>query len=245
MSLRFSLLVLILLALVAPARAAKTLKFCGLTWTVKSGEKMGPGPNAWSADNVWLDPLGQLHLRILPPARPGAPWQCAEIYTEQRFGFGRYQWQIVGRPDQFDPQIVLGLFNYTRPEIGPDGTNEIDIEFARWGDAKWPNGNFTVFPALAAALRPSQSQTFEFALKGNRSTHRFDWSARGVEFWSFGARGKPLAHWNYLSPRPLQDIPQTPLPLHLNLWLFKGQPPRDGRAVEIVVRDFSWAPLAK
>ena len=34
-----------------------------------------------------------------------------------------------------------------RPEIAPDGTNEIDIEFAKWGYDKPGNLDFTLFPA--------------------------------------------------------------------------------------------------
>jgi hypothetical protein len=32
------------------------------------------------------------------------------------------------------------------------------------------------------------------------------------------------------------------MPVHLNLWLFKGLPPKDGREVEIVVQAFEFTP---
>jgi hypothetical protein len=33
------------------------------------------------------------------------------------------------------------------------------------------------------------------------------------------------------------------MPFHLNLWLFDGKPPADGKPVEIVVKAFSYKPL--
>lgn len=135
------------------AGAEKTILFSGYEWKVKNSAGMGPGPNAWDENNVWVDEQGRLHLKI---SQQNGKWHCAELISKERFGFGRYQWQLVGRPDKFDPQIVLGLFPYTVPEVGPDGTNEIDIEFARWGKAEWPIGNFTVCPP---SKKPNKKRT--------------------------------------------------------------------------------------
>ena len=63
-----------------------------------------------------------------------------------RLGFGTYQFKVIGRPDLFDDNVVLGLFNYTRPDVGPDATNEIDIEFAKWGGSQSQMGNWAVYP---------------------------------------------------------------------------------------------------
>ena len=248
-----SLFALVVVAAPAPApvRADKTIEFGGLLWQVRAQDLAGPGPNDWSADNVWVDSQKRLHLKITPPARAGGLWQCAEIYTGEKFGFGRYQWRIAGRPDGFDPQVVLGLFNYPAPATNPDGTNEIDIEFSRWGHAQYPNGNYTIWPAVpnnGDKLSTSLSKTFEFKLKQAASVHRFDWSARGVEFWSrdgAGESGAVVGHWKYISPAPKQEIPQQPLPLHLNLWLAEGKAPQNGKPVEITISDFSFVPAPK
>lgn len=222
-----------------PARAETTLKFSGYEWTVKSAPLMGPGPNSWDEKNVWVDGAGRLHLKI---SQRAGKWQCAEIVSQERFGFGRYQWQIVGRPDRFDPQVVLGLFNYTRPEIGPDGTNEIDVEFARWGDAKKPAGSFSVWPAIKDVK--GKSHPFDFKLDGDHTTQRFDWSATGVKFQMLGGHRdddkNEIATWSYAPDEPQKYVPQTPLPVHLNLWLFRGKPPGDGQEVEVVISKFSF-----
>ncbi len=253
---RFVVLLLLMSISIAPARADKNIEFGGLRWNVRDEKSSGPGPNSWNPANVWLDENGWLHLKIAPPARAGELWQCAEIYTDETYGFGRYQWQIVGHPDGFDPQVVLGLFNYPAPATGADanvvdGTNEIDIEFSRWGHPNYSNGNYTIWPAVpnnGDKLSDSIAKTFEFKLGDINSTHSFDWSPLGVEFWSrdgLEEGGTMRGHWRYVSPRPQQEIPQQPLPLHLNLWLAGGKAPRDGKGVEIVVRSFSFVPRAK
>ena len=124
-----------------PSFPAKTIRFSGYNWKVKSGSHEGPGPNNWDENNVWVDQGGYLHLKL---SKQGDRWYCSEVSTEDRLGFGRYQFWVVGRVDRLDPNVVFGLFNYPTPEVGPDGTNAIDIEFAKWGK-----------PRLRSATTPS------------------------------------------------------------------------------------------
>jgi hypothetical protein len=119
--------VLALLIAAFPSSPAKTIRFAGYEWIVKSGINRGPGPNNWNENNVWVDQGGYLHLKL---TKQGNRWYGAEVLSRDRLGFGRYQFWIVGRVDRLDPNVVFGLFNYPTPDVGPDGTNEIDIEFA-------------------------------------------------------------------------------------------------------------------
>jgi hypothetical protein len=123
---------------------AATIEFAGYTWEVRQGGG-GPGPNRWDARNVNVDADGALHLRV---SRLDGRWTSAEVTMTQSLGFGSYQFQVQGRPDLLDRNLVLGLFNYTLPEIGPDGTNEIDIEFAQWGHAANDHGSYAIYPAV-------------------------------------------------------------------------------------------------
>ena len=82
-------------------------------------------------------------------------------------------------------------------------------------------------------------------LAGDASTHRFDWSATGVKFTSFdgweNAGGLArIAKWYDAPVKPRRHIPQQPLPVHMNLWLFQGHAPVDGQEVEVVIRSFSF-----
>lgn len=229
-----------LVAATSVKAASPTISFAGYEWTVRSGQG-GPGPNTWDETNAWLDASGHLHLKIR--VRDGR-WSCAEVTMQKKLGFGRYQFQVEGRIDQFDDHVVLGLFNYPTREVGGDATHEIDIEFARWGNPKFPIGNYTVWP-VEKALKPT-SHTFSFQLAGSGSTHRFDWSPGHIDYRSFQGvpedEAKEIARWSFVPEDPPQRIAQRPMPVHLNLWLFQGHPPKDGKEVEVVIRDFRFTP---
>lgn len=228
----------------AQQSAPKTLSFGGYAWEVRPSGKGGPGPNVWNPQNVWLDKAG-LHLKI-SRVRKGqkTEWQCAELYTTQPLGFGTYQFQVIGPIDRLDRYVVLGLFDYPSPEVGPDGTNEIDIEFAHWGHADAPIGNYTIYPA-AGKRGPNDSHTFTFALKGDYTTHRFVRTAEKVSLQSLhGHRddnNSEIAGWVY-DPLDKRLIPQAPLPVHINLWLFQGKAPDDGKEVSITIKKFTFTP---
>jgi hypothetical protein len=235
---------LALAAFLAPAGAAqaKTLRFAGYDWVVKSGDDLGPGPCNWSAANAWVDGNGWLHLTL---TQQNGTWYAAEIESVKRFAFGRFQLYVIGQIDKLDQNVVLGLFNYPTSDVGADGTNEIDIEIARWGTPTWPNLNYTVWPTRAGAT--PGAKTYFFSLNGTYTTQRFTWRAAGILFQSlYGHRNddrNEIARWNFAPHTPAQAIPQKPLPFHLNLWLFDGKPPTDGKPVEIVVKSFSYKPL--
>jgi hypothetical protein len=54
-----------------------------------------------------------------------------------------------------------------------------------------------------------------------------------------GSIANLMQEWNDAPETSLHDIPQTPLPLHFNLWLFRGKAPLDGKPVEVVIHSFS------
>lgn len=232
------LLALGLAAAIDTPVAAKEIVFGGYAWTVRSGHG-GPGPNHWDEANVWLDTATNLHLKI---AQRDGVWSCAEVTLKQRLGFGRYQFRTSGRLDRFDDNVVLGLFNYPTRDVGSDATHEIDIEFARWGDAKNPMGNFTVWPTDRALKQVTKA--FPFALAGDDATHTFNWSRHRIVFRSVDGSGsavdRVLGEWTYSPEEPAGRISAQPMPVHLNLWLFQGRPPKDGGEVEVIIRDFQY-----
>jgi hypothetical protein len=229
----------ILLTAGLPVQGASIL-FSGYEWNVRSG-RGGPGPNSWEERNVWLDDSGALHLKI---RHSEGQWSCAEVTLQKRLGFGRYEFQVAGRIDNFDENVVLGLFNYPPRGMGPDATHEIDIEFARWGNAKNPIGNYTVWPVEKGLKQ--QSKSFPITLQSDQSTHRFSWTQARILFQSLaGYRsddGAELSRWEFKPENPTARISQQPMPVHLNLWLFKGRPPNNGQEVEIVLRRFTFTP---
>src|SRR5207248_8554940 len=77
------------------APGATQVVFSGHTFEVRNGGG-GPGPNAWSNQNVWVDANGWLHLKI---SQQAGQWSCAEIWSHEALGFGTYQFKIAGHPE--------------------------------------------------------------------------------------------------------------------------------------------------
>src|SRR5205814_6225570 len=153
-------------------------------------------------------------------------------------GFGRYDFQTKGPIDRFDDNVVLGLFNYPTGDVGPGATHEIDIEFARWGEAGNSIGNYTVWPVEKGLKQ--QSKSFPFTLESGESTHRFTWSKTQILFQSLhGFReddGEEFGRWIFSPEEAGRRISQQAMPVHINLWLFKGREPKNCREVEVVVQ---------
>ncbi len=244
MNLRRKLLmatVSVLMGTVSASHCA-TVAFSGYTWIIRSSGRGGPGPNYWDPNNVSVDTNGYLHLRLTE--RDGK-WYCSELHTQERLGFGRYEFCLAGPVDRVDRNVVLGLFNYPTSDVGSDGTHEIDIEFAQWASSSAPTGNYTVWPATNAIRR--ETKAFAFTLDGDLSKHSFTWTATNVTFESQqeygGDRTRPLATWVFEPTNPVACISQKPMPLHMNLWCFRGHPPSDGKELELVVRAFKFTPM--
>ena len=225
-----------------PALADPLVEFAGYTWLVRSYGG-GPGPNEWREANVHVAEDG-LHLTI---QQDGNVWTCAEVVMMgPPLGFGTYEFEVTGDVSALDTNAVLGLFNYPgSQEVGPDGTNEIDIEFAQWGDLSNPNRlNWNVYPARANGKKGNHALPLAPL---PASTHRFVWSAESIAYASFDgylSQGEavPIADWTYAPKNETRDIPQQPLVVHMNLWLTQGRAPSDGQPVEVTIRDFRFTP---
>ncbi|HEY6475179.1 MAG TPA: hypothetical protein VI456_01275, partial [Polyangia bacterium] len=220
---------------------AATISWKGHTWQLTSGGMAGVCQG--DPQNVTVDVDGYLHLRI---SNGSGTWTASELFTTDRLGFGTYQWQVDGPIDGYDENVVLGLFPYgPAAGIGADGTNEIDIEYARWGQANGPNGDWTDYPASGSTVG-EMSYTFSLG-GGTLSTSRFTWSSSSIASALLGGLQEEgsstglIKSWTYAPANPTTNIPQQSLPLGMNLWCFNA-PPSDGQPVEIVIRDFVYVP---
>ncbi len=229
-----------LLVLSAQVLQSETITWKGCSWTVKSAESSGPGPIQWNPANVFVDTNGCLHLKISYNSDSGK-WDCAELYTTDDLGFGAYQWQVETRVDAYDPWVVLGLFPYD----GPDGNNEIDIEYGVWGKIGGDNLGWTVYPNSGTNIA---HLSCPFSLNGP-TTSRLNWSKNGIQYWLMGGcqpvgmTNNLIKSWNYFPDNPSENIPQNGMPLHMNLWLCRKHiAPADGKPVEVIIRDFKFVP---
>jgi hypothetical protein len=251
------------LALLGSAQAlATTLNWSGYQWTV-SNRTGGPGPNNFDDRNAWVDSNGYLHLKV---ANRNGVWSSAEIRLANPAlsHFGLYQFHYLGNPAQLDKNLVLGFFHYPTADVGPDGTNEIDIEFSRWGQDSNPLGNWTVWHMV-----PNQytSHRFELADPAGKSTHRYSWQPDSVDYQAIAGHvdayssGPLIAKWSMLpsdpaatkagpgsteygcrSLIPAQCIAQKPQQFMINFWQFQGRVPSNGQEAEVVLTDFTYIP---
>jgi hypothetical protein len=210
-----------------------SIVWSGHAWQVKSSQsKVGPGPNFFSAsaENVSVDAEGRLHLRIT--YRNGR-WNCAEIISTESFGYGTYSFAIASPVDALDPSVVLGLFTWS--DKAAYNHREIDIEFSRWGNAADPtNAQYVVQPYdLGGHL-----QRWTLPAGAAPSSHDFVWRPGRIDFASFGPDGWTNT-WTFTS----SGVPRAGGEnARLNLWLYGGAAPTDGRDVEVIVDGFGFAP---
>ncbi|HZL10729.1 MAG TPA: glycoside hydrolase family 16 protein [Prolixibacteraceae bacterium] len=212
----------------------RIIEFSGYKWVVESSsdKKQGPGPNYFSdsEENVWLDQDGKLHLRIT--YKKGI-WYCAKVTMLKSYSSGRYVFQVDSRVDNFDKNVVGGLFTYK------NDTEEIDIEFSKWNSDGNMDSQFAVQPSSKSANK----KRFFLNLTGEKSTHWFNWQRDRIDFMSYQGQSQELPaanniiqQWTYTG----NDIPpDSDEKIKINLWLFKGAPPSDLQETEMVISKFS------
>ena len=222
----------------------QTLTFSGRQWNIKpTSTGKPPGNNNWSENNVWVDSLNQLHLKI-SYSKTEDKWYCAEIFSADMLSFGTYQWNVIGRIDAYDKNVVMGLFQYA----GPDGQNEIDIEMAKFENESLEAGNYCVYPSQKGLS--NNSNKFVINLSGTYTTHRYKWNSDSVIFQTLGGHRdddlNEINKWEFIpsSNSALNNIneliPQEPMRVYINLWLRSGQPPIDLKEAEVIIKSFSY-----
>jgi hypothetical protein len=217
------------------------LSFSGYDWWVKtSAGQVGPGPNYFSdsTNNVWVDVLGQLHLRITNRSNQ---WQCAELVSARTFGYGSYRFELGSTVDNLNPNAVLGLFTWSDDPAYTD--REIDIECSRWGNASDPtSAQYVVQPY------DTTGHLIRIVLPSNQtnSTHLFMWETNRVTYQSLRGAYSPtpapanvISNWTYTLTVPHTGDEN----IRLNLWLNSGTPPTDNHEVEVTIRSFQLVPL--
>lgn len=247
-------------------RVGDEVTFAGRKWDVKWGlEPMGPGPNMFSRlyDDVWVDENGWLHLTI---AKHNEIWYSSEVVGRDNLGYGTYTWTIQADPMSFSDNVVLGLFTWDNNTFYTDGNSEVDIEFAKWGDTTSTTPTtFSVQPVSFGgqyyAERTRERLVEEANLIGV-TTHTFTWTDTLITWASFKgdkAEGTPTATWDFdlnHPPRIKTEGGQSSLPIviprpgattnaRMNFWTlpFSSLGPNNQLEHEVVIRDFTYAPL--
>ena len=215
---------------------SRELGFAGRRWSVKhSVRPVDPGPTPFSDDreHVSVDEQGRLHLRVAP--QQDGRWAAAEIVSDDTFGYGTFDFGLTTPVGDWD-SVVLGLFTWdtVAPEVNH---REIDLEFGRW------------LVATGAAVEAGKDVLQPYSVSGHRhpfnwpsiqpSRHGFLWSPDTLVFASRGPDGSVVDTWTYTGGNVPPPGSQTHV--RLNLWMFRGQAP--AQPIEVIVTDFSYAPL--
>ena len=225
-------------AVSSPWRASPTVEFSGYHWQLKEGYAP-PGQNHWSKENVRVDEEGQLHLMLNYKANG---WYCAEIRSEEWFGYGSFIFHLIANPAQLASQSVLGMFLYN--EISQ---NEIDVEISRWGKDTGPNLHYS----LHNRNGPVMVEGFILNLsEGDFSTHRLDWLSDRIVYSSqYGHRqdGRGIIFQKIVAASESEDtfLPNGKMRVHFNLWLFRGNAPDPDGELELIIRRFVYLPAGE
>lgn len=245
---------------------ASTIDFSGITWNVKSdaGSKLGPGPNFFSnsSKNVFVDSQGYLHLKI---TNENGKWNCAEVISQNFYGFGTYVFKIVSNVADIDKNSVYGFFTWDNTSFLEQANSEVDIEFAKWGsNTDSLTLTQSVQPVWFSNPTPYAERTNHASMTVSKlrqpSTHAFTWrdtlvtwvSYEGLDYpgtkvlstWRFDKNNKPRIKIEggrqsnpIVIPKPGQDTHAR-----INLWLLNGLPPSNQKEVELIVKEFKFIP---
>jgi hypothetical protein len=218
------LVVLAAFILLTPQIAIATeINWAGIKWEVRAGTGNPCTTGLWNDRDVWVDRNGWLHLKIAK--LPSGKFACEEITSVKRFGFGQYEVQVEGPIGAVDKNVVLGIFMYPPKDVGPDGTNELDIEIARWGHATAPQVNYTAWFRSRKGNRHTSVQVPDDLTE---ATFRMIWQPGQVRWESSLPGTKSFSLEG--------DIAEQPQLLKINLWLFKSPYPSHRQEVEFIIK---------
>jgi hypothetical protein len=197
--------------------------FSGYYWVAKTPtSKVGPGPNYFSSDSVYVDTQGRLHLKI---TRIEGKWECAEVIMQGTLGYGTYRFYLDSPVDNLDPNVVLGMFTWS--DDPAYNNREMDIEFARWGAARNNTGWYTVQPYNVVGNQISFFQPASMP----QSIQILDWFAdplgdnRTAHFYSVA--GTSSYATPYVEHLFASGVPPTGgETVRMNLWLYQGRAPK-------------------
>lgn len=239
-----ALLLATLLLLFPRANAsAAPLTWCGFTWYIENDSTPTVGSRNQNSTNVWIDSSGYMHQRL---RKINGIWCGAQVATTKDLGYGVYQWQVIGRPDQLDCNVAFAMFQYPRDWQTAHGDDEMDFEFSKWGipDRKW-NLDLSVNQVDQSGVRTRAFKGVMLGLPSNNSTYRLTRTQKSVRFEVFnghvpvGQTATHLVDWLYAPSDWQVRIPSRAEPVIMNLYAFL-KPPTDGLPVEMVIKSFSF-----
>lgn len=229
----------------------------GTTFDVRAAE-IGPNSTPFNGCLVSYDSAQQIaYLTLVCDARGSCTG--AQVMSHTPTSFGVYEATMMGPVNELGPWVVLGQFLYplkTKNSDVVDGTREIDVEWAQWGNATAPNLNFSVWPdqpGLAGFTCAGALESSSVSAGGAAAfTSRILWQPGGVYFETFAGRSDaPIGRassssrrdWRHAPSNALR-VPQTPELYYFNLWRFGNSGAGlENHTVTVAITDFRFTPM--
>ena len=194
--------------------AERTVRWRGHRWQMrKPGPPTGAGPTSWSdAPEAVAVHADQLCLALTRDDQ--GPWRGAEVWRPVRRR-RRVRVRLAPLPD--DPAIVVGVFLYR------DDTDELDVEWSRWGEREAPPLQLAVAPrpdAPGRRVRLDLPAPEEVTIHSRRAGPVFRVHSGGQRFT-----------WQLDDPLPGRG----PWNLHVNIWPLPGAVPAG--AAQVCLRE--------
>lgn len=242
------------------------LLFSGYYWNYKDRPTpVGPGPNRFlgTSENVWVDSVGNLHLRI---AKKNNLWYCSEIISTKEFGYGTYIFTCLTDIRNFDRKTVFGFFTWDDYSFQSQANSEVDIEFSKWNAANDSNlVTYSVQPVIfsnpTAYTERTKKPIIATSYISKPMTYMMKWTPTNISWESYEGESYPgsnlVSSWNFDTSniaRSKIEGAQTSNPIvipapsdstnvRFNFWLLNGAAPDNGLNHEIVVKNFKYYPL--
>lgn len=217
-----------------------SIRFAGLDWYVKDSrdKRTGPGTNFFSSskENVWVDSLGRLHLKITPR---NDSWYCPEVQLMKSLGYGKYSFTVEPLPQELDKDVVIGLFVYDHAD-SIHHHNEVDVEISKWGKSDNKNAQFVMQPFEDKAHRfnADLARNNEFSFEIYKKKIRF--SAFSFADTVAERKSSEKTTHTYRLNHPFHPVAEK---VCINVWLFKAIEPATLKPFEVILSDFRFTPF--
>jgi hypothetical protein len=214
----------------------KTINFSNIDWDVKQGDHLPPRCNNWKDDNVRVDEKGWLHLKI---RKDDETWYSSEIVSKNFYGYGEYLFYVIGKIDDYDPMIILGMFSYR------DDKNEVDIEIANFGDLH--SNKKSVFHTVQDDRKNGKFCTkAKLNLQGDATSHKIIRSPSQIEWQSYyGHYESPPSSLILKTIAPIHK-PVEKAKIHINFFLYNacnGLADKSKKEAEIIIKHVNYRRL--
>ncbi len=217
-----------------------TFLFNDIKWHNKiSQEQVGPGNNIFGVHkrNVYFDKKRNIILKIKKVAKG---YSCAEFYSDDVFKEGRFETIIKTNIKHFSPQMVLGIFLYDA--TADPHYNEVDIEFAQWGQTDHKNAQFAVHTNNKLHV-----QRFVIPLKIKLTKHIIDIYDHRISISSLFYNKKTgqyetIAEKTLKKPKEFKFLNTR---FHFNLWLTDSANKQAVKNSKVKIKSFKYTPYSK